>query len=94
MRPVYDDLMIELSDNVVPQFSILFSVTTSTAVHCFTVNPCDFLLSSVVRPMGSKAERPTEHLARKFRTDPAQSSGLRSKETASRWKGVFLDFYL
>jgi len=31
---------------------------------------------------------------RVVRTDPAQSSGLRSKETASRWRGVFIDFYL
>jgi hypothetical protein len=31
----------------------------------------------------------TEHMARKIRTDPAQTGGLRSKKKSSRWTCVF-----
>ena len=31
----------------------------------------------------------TEHMARKFRTDPAQSCGLGSKKKSGRWRSVF-----
>jgi hypothetical protein len=36
-----------------------------------------------------------EHMARKVRTDPAQSSGLRSRKSFSQWGWCFfLDFFL
>jgi hypothetical protein len=33
MRSAHDDLIIELSDDNVPQFSVRFSVTMATSVH-------------------------------------------------------------
>ena len=36
----------------------------------------------------------TKHLVRTIRTDPAPSSGLRSKKNSGRCRSVFLDFYL
>jgi len=78
----------------------LWSPTTDRRSALLVSELTGFVANRQWKPLGEKTRTAgppfpaTEHLARKVRTGPAQSSGLRSQKTSSRSGSVFLDFYL
>jgi hypothetical protein len=79
MSPAQDDLMIELSDDIVPHFSVRFSVTMATSVHSVIRTTKVFRQHKQQRGLGEKLREPNVGLVsfclvtirRRKRTEPA-----------------------